>query len=124
MGFKAPVIVWDFDAAVEGRNSQIYSLNLHKDLIQDLSFSHDDQYLATLGGRDDNNLVIWNLSNGTAVCGSPASTDSTLCVRWLNKSSNTLVTGGYYNLRLWQFDVSSRKIKPHDCVLGPIRRVI
>ena len=124
MGFKAPVIVWDFYAALDGAESRIYTLDLHKVLIQDLSFSHDDQFLASLGGRDDNNLVIWDLETGTAICGSPASTDSTLCVRWLKKSSHTLVTGGFYNLRLWQFDASARKIRPHDCVLGPIRRVI
>ncbi len=123
MGFKASVIVWDFEAAIKNLPSRRLTLDLHKVLIQDINFSPDGKYLATLGGRDDQNLVIWDLANGTAVCGSPASTDSTLCVRWLHNSP-MLVTGGYYNLRIWSFDAAARKIRPNDCVLGPIRRVI
>jgi WD40 repeat protein len=37
-------------------------MKLHKVLIQSLSFSHDEQYLASLGGQDDNSLVIWEVS--------------------------------------------------------------
>jgi cilia- and flagella-associated protein 52 len=36
---------------------------LHKVLIQSLSFSFDEKYLASLGGLDDNTLVIWDVRN-------------------------------------------------------------
>ena len=35
---------------------------LHKALIQSLSCSFDEKYLASLGGQDDNTLVIWDVS--------------------------------------------------------------
>jgi WD40 repeat protein len=37
-------------------------MKLHKVLIQSLSFSNDEQYLASLGGQDDNSIVIWEVS--------------------------------------------------------------
>ena len=41
----------------------MHRLKLHKVLIQSLSFSSDEKYLASLGGQDDNTLVIWDVSN-------------------------------------------------------------
>lgn len=41
----------------------IQRLKLHKVLIQSLAFSHNEMYLASLGGQDDNTLVIWDVSN-------------------------------------------------------------
>ena len=49
--------MWDFDDM-----SMKHRFKLHKVLIQDLSFSSDEQYLASLGGQDDNQLVIWDVS--------------------------------------------------------------
>jgi len=40
----------------------VQRLKLHKVLIQSLSFSHDEKFLASLGGQDDNSLVIWDVS--------------------------------------------------------------
>ena len=40
----------------------VHRLKLHKVLIQSLSFSQDEKYLASLGGQDDNTLVIWDVS--------------------------------------------------------------
>lgn len=48
-GFKADIIVWDFDTL-----EMVHRLKLHQVLIQSLSFSADEQYLASLGGQDDN----------------------------------------------------------------------
>ena len=40
----------------------MHRLKLHKVLIQSLSFSFDEKYLASLGGQDDNTIVIWEVS--------------------------------------------------------------
>ena len=45
--------VWDF-------NGVYYS--------QGASFSNDEEYLASLGGQDDNQLVIWNVSAACLAC--------------------------------------------------------
>lgn len=66
MGFIAPVKVWDFERAVanNGKTSEgecIYTLQLHKVKIQGLAFSPSGEFLTTLGGQDDNNVVVWNM---------------------------------------------------------------
>ena len=48
MGFKADVIVWDFES-----RSIFKKLTLHKVKVQALSFSPNDKFLVTLGGEDD-----------------------------------------------------------------------
>ena len=62
--------------------------------------SDNGKYLASIGGSDDNNLVIWNVATGKAVCGSPASHDQTNTVKWMNTSDGMLVTGGIDVLRV------------------------
>ena len=44
-----------------------HRLKLHKVLVQSLSFSFDEQYLASLGGQDDNTLVIWDVSKNNQI---------------------------------------------------------
>lgn len=66
MGFQAEIIIWDFESL-----QILHRLKLHKVLIQSLSFSHNEQYLASVGGRDDGTLVVWDVETGKALCGSP-----------------------------------------------------
>ena len=40
----------------------IHRMKLHKVMIQSLSFSRDERYLASLGGQDDNQIVTWDVS--------------------------------------------------------------
>ena len=80
--------------------------------VQALDFSHNSKYLASIGGSDDNNLVIWDVQSGHAVCGSPASHDKANTVKWMNTSDKALVTGGINALRMWTLDVVNRKVRP------------
>jgi WD40 repeat protein len=59
MGFKAPVIVWDYSSKTE-----ICRLSLHKVAVQSVAFSPSGKYLATLGGSDDGTVVIWDMDPG------------------------------------------------------------
>jgi WD40 repeat protein len=119
MGFTATGIIWDIETY-----EILFKLNLHKGKIQALAFSPDEKFLATLGGRDDNKLVIWDVQTGEPICGSTAAQETTLTLRWLNNRSDCLVTGGNYTLRVWDFDLGNRKLRPQDCHLGQLRRVI
>jgi len=119
MGFDAQVIIWNLETY------EIHQrLILHKGAVQDLSFSACEKYLVTLGGRDDNKLVIWDVDSGEPICGEQAASDSTLTVTFLNNTSGMLVTGGNYNLKVWKFDAYNRKITPSDCNLGKERRIV
>ena len=62
MGFKADVIVWDYE-----ERKLLHRLSLHKVKVEALAFSPNERYLVTLGGQDDGCVVVWNLSNAQAV---------------------------------------------------------
>jgi len=62
MGFKANIIVWDFE-----NRSKLYELQLHKVKVEALAFSPNELYLASLGGQDDGSVVVWNLKTAEAV---------------------------------------------------------
>jgi len=118
MGFPADVIIWDFE-----QRQELHRLSLHKVAVTSLSFSPDENYLATLGGQDDNSLVIWEVHNGTAVCGTPAATDTAHCVTFFNNTEFALVTGGNYHVIVWQFDLANKKLRPTAANLGQTKRV-
>jgi len=118
MGFPADVIIWDF---IERK--EIHRLSLHKVAVTSLAFSMNELYLATLGGQDDNSLVIWDVGSGTAICGIPAATDTAHCVRFFNKSEYALVTGGNYHVHVWQFDLANKKLRATPVNLGQLKRV-
>mmetsp|Transcript_24667 Transcript_24667/g.53859 ORF Transcript_24667/g.53859 Transcript_24667/m.53859 type:complete len:640 (-) Transcript_24667:151-2070(-) len=124
MGYLADAIIWDVSGLWDGGSQPnlLHKLSLHKVMVQSLAFSASGEYLASIGGEDDNNLVIWSVEEGLAICGSPASHDVAFAVKWLNCSDTTLVTGGAAQLRVWDFDVANRKVRPTECNMGRERR--
>lgn len=67
MGFQAEIIIWDFES-----RAMMHRLKLHKVLIQSLSFSCNELYLASLGGQDDKNMmIVWDIESGKALYGTP-----------------------------------------------------
>ncbi len=127
---KVDVVFWDLKKAKkicdDGKPSKggckMHTFPQHHGKVQALDFSCDARYLASLGGRDDNNLIVWNVSTGKPICGSPAANDSALCVRWLNKRNDRFVTCGNYHCRVWQLCPKTPKMHPMDVVMGTMRR--
>lgn len=126
------MIVWDFRRAIDlvdsgevmiGDRCLSLRLRQHISKVQAISFSTRDTYIATLGGEDDNAVVVWQARTGVALCGSPAGLDSATCLAWLNGRDDRFVTAGYYNLRVWQLDASLPKLHYMDAKLGSVRRV-
>jgi len=114
-GNLAEIILWDVSGLLEGKQPMLlHRLRLHKVMVQAVAFSCNGKYLASVGGVDDNNLVVWNVADGKAICGSPAAHDTALTVRWLNTTDAALVTGGIKALRMWSLDVVHRKVRPTD----------
>jgi len=118
MGFPADVIIWDF----HGRK-ELHRLTLHKVAVASLSFSFDEIYLASLGGQDDNSLVIWDVTSGSPICGTPAATDTAQTVKFFNGSNTQLITGGNYHIRVWEFDLATKKVRPKNVNTGQLKRV-
>lgn len=121
MGYLAPVLVWDLEA-----RAIVCSLQLHKVSVAALAFSASGEFLASIGGEDDNNLVVWHVdvenARGVAMCGSPAAHTPALAVVWSKTSDDTIITAGEGNMRVWAFDMHERKVRPIDCNLGQNRR--
>ncbi|XP_075898976.1 cilia- and flagella-associated protein 52 [Nelusetta ayraudi] len=122
MGFKAVVIIWDY-----AQRTVYAQLQLHKAKVEAVDFSPDDRYLVSLGGQDDDSIVVWNVETKQAVCGSPASANSTghcLTVQYSNTDSNVFVSAGSGTLRVWELDLLNRKIKATDCQTGKLKRIV
>jgi len=117
MGFNADIIVWDFE-----RREEMHRLSLHKVLVGSMCFSPNDLYLATLGGQDDNSLVIWNVESGVAICGTPANNETARCVRFFHGSDLDLVTCGNLHVTRWSVDLVNKKLRPTNCKLGMCKR--
>lgn len=118
MGFPADCIIWDFESRKE-----VHRLSLHKVAVQWVDFSYNDKYLVSLGGQDDNALVIWDVETGNAICGTPAAPDTAHVCKFLNTSDMHLVTGGNFHVRVWQFDLQNKKLRPTNVNLGNLKRV-
>lgn len=129
MGAKTPIILWDFAAGVAHAGSDVHEgevlhrLLLHKVAIQALSFSSDGEFLASLGGQDDNSLAVWETASGRAVCGTLAGSHAALTVTWLHGRNDKLLTAGQYNIRSWDFNYDRRRCTPEDFKVGGVKRV-
>lgn len=122
--------------------------------IQALDFSSDEQFLASLGGPDDNSVVrhawlhgelicltssrraitasahltfylqvLWDVQTGSAICGSPTHTNFTMCLKFFHNSNDKIVTGGNYNLHVWEYDRAINKLRSHEAQLGQLQRI-
>lgn len=129
---QADVIIWDLKMAktllaqgkvMIGDECCLHCLRQHLGKVQDLSFSANSAYLCSVGGQDDNTLVVWDADAGEAICGSPAASDSALVCCWLNGRNDRLVTAGNYHVRVWQIDFGLPKMHPMDVRLASVRRV-
>ncbi|XP_076585608.1 cilia- and flagella-associated protein 52 [Chaetodon auriga] len=122
MGFKAAVIIWDY------AQRTIYAqLLLHKAKVEALAFSPNDKYLVSLGGQDDGSIVVWNIETKQAICGSPASAHSAghcLTVQYSNTNDDIFVSAGSGTLRVWELDLLNRKIRPTECQMGKLKRIV
>ncbi|XP_031424646.1 cilia- and flagella-associated protein 52-like [Clupea harengus] len=122
MGFKADVIIWDFSK--KGIHARV---QLHKAKVEALAFSPGEKYLLTLGGQDDNNVVVWNVETKEAICGSPASairSGQCLTVQFCNNTDDVFVSAGNGTVRVWELDLANRKIRASECQSGQLKRIV
>ena len=83
--------------------SVIHRFSLHKYLIQSLYFFYNEKYLVSLGGAEDNYLIVWDVETSKVICGNTAGTDLVHQVKFFNKKMKN------YNLsRLWNTYMENR----------------
>lgn len=117
-GFKATIIIWNLETL-----EAVNRLVLHKGKVQALEFSPDENFLLSLGGSDDNQIVVWDVETGAAICGAMSANQTTCTVSWLEGSNTQFMTAGKNaNARMWSFDARARKLIPSDISFGQARR--
>mmetsp|Transcript_1209 Transcript_1209/g.2585 ORF Transcript_1209/g.2585 Transcript_1209/m.2585 type:complete len:664 (+) Transcript_1209:173-2164(+) len=130
---KAFAYIWDVQKAIEncedGNPSAggclVHSLQQHRGMVQALDFSCEGNLLVTVGGQDDNDLVVWDVETGKGICGSPASNsnDKLYSVKWLNNRNDRFVTCGQnQHFRVWEVCTSTPKLHAIDASMGSMRR--
>lgn len=89
----------------------MHRLKLHKVLIQSLSFSYNDLYLASQGGIDDKNMfIIWDVANGKALYGTP-NRDAVHQVQFFNKDEDKLIAVMDKGIQILTVDKANKKIQ-------------
>ncbi|XP_045535718.1 cilia- and flagella-associated protein 52, partial [Papilio machaon] len=122
IGFKASAKIWDFKKRI-----MIGSHELHKVRVEALSFSSDERYMISLGGRDDGCVVLWDCAGGSATATTAASkltTGDAVTLAPLNLRHSAFVTGGDSNLRVWNVRAESKTLEVLDVSLGKLRRSV
>ena len=117
-GFKADIIIWDLTTL-----SLIHRFSIHKVIIQSLDFSFNDKYLVSVGGRDDNNLIVWDVQTGKALSGSTAGTAFVRQVKFFNLSDNKFITCQDYGIRIWNVDYELKKLNHIEVNFGNLKRI-
>jgi len=132
----ATIILWDLQKGIENRaygsgisdGEIIAKMELHKLEVVALDFSHDSEFLVSIGGQDDNTVIIWSTKDGEAMCGEPISSYSTGCVKWYNNSAEgegqyRCVTAGLNGImKIWSFD-SYRQLFCDKGIIVPCGRI-
>jgi hypothetical protein len=119
---QARVIIWDFD------NHTIVSQHeLHKVRVEAVSFSSNDNYLFSIGGRDCGSLVVWDVTQGQVICGSAVAhgiQGEATTILSMNRRGPCFMTGGDNHLAVWTVDKDARKVQSLDVSTGKLKRTI
>ncbi|XP_051157858.1 cilia- and flagella-associated protein 52 isoform X2 [Leptopilina boulardi] len=116
------VIVWDYE-----KKLMKSSYEIHKVRVEDLCFSSESNYLISLGGRDDGNVVIWNVHKNEAICGSYASTEiagSVWTIKRTNMRDQCFMSAGENTIKVWRINPETRKLNGINVKVGKIKRSI
>ena len=120
LGVRAVVRCWDTrDWSIVGTHQT------HHAKVQSLSISEDDSKLVSLGGQDDNTVVVWSIQSASALCSHTVGTGksgSGLVVSFL--TSNKFVVGGKDLLQTWSIESRSgdNKLTSYNVSLGKLKR--
>lgn len=89
-----------------------------------LGFTSDSKHLISLGNRDKNDVVVWDVASGKAMCGAVNKTDGyASSLLSFNSTPNKFVTAGEGHLKLWTLDTATYRLSSVDVSLGKLKRV-
>ncbi|KAG5310590.1 CFA52 protein, partial [Acromyrmex insinuator] len=119
---QAMVIVWNYkEGTMKG------SYETHKVGIVDLCFTCNSDFLVSLGGRDDGNIIIWDVKKNSLICGSIASNDTSGNAYSITKThlhGECFVSAGDRTLKLWWIEAEKRRMHNLEVEMGKLKRLI
>ncbi|KAL0233659.1 hypothetical protein PCE1_002169 [Barthelona sp. PCE] len=113
IGFTADVIIWDFETGTE-----ITRLSLHKGDVKSIAFSHNDEFIATVGGRDDLYCAVWDLNTYQAIAGNSVGGELMRGITFFNEDCHKFLTYGNKRIIHWSFDKNNHKLRGEAVQLG------
>jgi len=119
MGFQADVIIWDLQNL-----KLLHRMKLHKVRVVNVAFNFNDTLLASLGGRDDGRVIVWDVKQGKPI--REERTKQATCVKWFNNDAERLFTGGQ-SAEQWGYKSarnSGGKMSHQPCDIGQLKRSI
>ena len=85
---------------------------MHKVLVQSLSFSLNEESLASLGGEDDKStLIIWDMPTGKAVYGAPLGAKGPVVqAKFFNNTDEKLLAVSTTGVQIVTIDRAQKKV--------------
>eukprot|EP00767_Chilomastix_cuspidata_P002137 gnl/Chilomastix_cuspidata/2263.p1 GENE.gnl/Chilomastix_cuspidata/2263~~gnl/Chilomastix_cuspidata/2263.p1 ORF type:complete len:613 (-),score=334.91 gnl/Chilomastix_cuspidata/2263:761-2599(-) len=117
IGFTTEICVWDVEAG-----ELLHRFELHQVLTRDLAFSASERFLASIGGPDDNRILVWDLDAGAPLAAAAIHLRTMNRVAFLHGDDATIVTAGEERIYVWSLDVAGRTLTAELVNLGQLRR--
>ncbi|KAJ8919844.1 hypothetical protein NQ315_006373 [Exocentrus adspersus] len=122
IGFKARVVIWDFE-----KRELLAQYEHHKVRVEAVTFSKDEHYIISLGGRDCGTAVVWDMHKGQVLCGSQVSRGvqgEATCMQSMTRRGACFLTAGDNHLALWKINQEARNLKSIDVSMTKLRRIV
>ncbi|CAH1119873.1 unnamed protein product [Phaedon cochleariae] len=122
IGFKARVILWDFD-----KREMLSQHEHHKVRVEAVTFSKDDKYVITLGGRDCGSVLVWDIEAQQVLCGSQVARGmqgDVSVIQAMTRRGACFITGGEYHLSVWRICKEARNVRCIDVAMAKLRRTV
>lgn len=122
MGFRSPIIIWDF------KTGQIITkYESHKVRVESVAFSCCENFLTSLGGKDDGSVIVYDIEKKEVLCGSSSVKSTvgyTTVLKPVHLRGECFIVAGDNMLRLWTLNKEQRNIQGLDASFAKIKRKI
>ncbi len=116
IGFISELIVWNFES-----RRAVYRLRIHKGGVASVAFSPSGKFLASVGARDDRQLVVWDVTNGVPITSIEAHPDTVHACSFFKRDDSRLITCGANHVKIWHLNEKS-KLDCDKVSMGSLKR--
>ncbi|CAH0546208.1 unnamed protein product [Brassicogethes aeneus] len=120
IGFKAQLIIWSYNEL-----KIMDTHELHKVRVEAVSFSSDEKYCISIGGRDCEQVVVWDIENRKVICSEHVTKGvqgEPFALATLERRSSCFIVGGEELLAVWRFDKEVKRLVCYEVSMPKMRR--